>query len=102
MKMYGLRHSLLTWLASEGIDLMTLRTIAGHKKVSTTFDIYIHSTRRHHAKVKDAVSNWSVWRSDRSATDSTVRSSTFRFINVAAPPYVPRAALHLASARQAL
>lgn len=55
MTMYGLRHSLLTWLASEGVDLMTLRTIAGHKRVSTTFDIYVHSTRRHHSKVKDAV-----------------------------------------------
>jgi integrase len=56
MTMYGLRHSLLTWLASEGVDLMTLRTIAGHKRVSTTFDIYVHSTRRHHPKVKEAVS----------------------------------------------
>ena len=57
MTMYGLRHSLLTWLASEGVDLMTLRTIAGHKRVSTTFDIYVHSTRRHHPKVKEAVSD---------------------------------------------
>jgi integrase len=56
MTMYGLRHSLLTWLASEGVDLMTLRTIAGHKRVSTTFDIYVHSTRRHHPRVKEAVS----------------------------------------------
>ncbi|AGL16096.1 tyrosine-type recombinase/integrase [Actinoplanes sp. N902-109] len=56
MTMYGLRHSLLTWLASEGVDPMTLRTIAGHKRVSTTFDIYVHSTRRHHPKVKEAVS----------------------------------------------
>lgn len=56
MTMYGLRHSLLTWLASEGVDLTTLRTIAGHKRVSTTFDIYVHSTRRHHPRVKEAVS----------------------------------------------
>ncbi|OJF10941.1 integrase [Couchioplanes caeruleus subsp. caeruleus] len=55
--MYGLRHSLLTWLASEGVDLTTLRTIAGHKRVSTTFDIYVHSTRRHHPKVKQAISD---------------------------------------------
>ena len=34
MTMYGLRHSLLTWLASEGVDLLTLRTIAGHKRAS--------------------------------------------------------------------
>ncbi len=47
MTMYGLRHSLLTWLPSEGVDLMTLRTIAGHKCVST---------RRYHSKVKKAVS----------------------------------------------
>jgi integrase len=56
MTMYGLRHSVLTWLASEGIDLTTLRTIADHKRVSTTFDIYVHSTRKHHPQVKKAVS----------------------------------------------
>jgi integrase len=57
MTMYGLRHSLLTWLASEGVDLTALRQIAGHKRVSTTFDIYVHNTRKHHPKVKAAVSD---------------------------------------------
>ena len=58
MTMYGLRHSLLTWLASEDIDLATLKSVAGHKKVSTTFDIYVHGTRKHHPKVKKAVTEF--------------------------------------------
>jgi integrase len=52
MTMYGLRHSLLTWLASEGCDLLALRQMAGHKRISTTFDIYVHNSRRHHEPVK--------------------------------------------------
>ena len=55
MTMYGLRHSLLTWLASEDVDVATLQRVAGHKRAGTTFDIYVHGTRKHHGKVKDAV-----------------------------------------------
>ncbi len=56
MTMYGLRHFfLLTWLASEGVNLIALRTIAGHKNVSTTFNFYVHNTRRHHPQVKAVV-----------------------------------------------
>jgi integrase len=53
--MYGLRHSLLTWLASEDVDIATLQRIAGHKRAGTTFDVYVHGTRKHHGKVKEAV-----------------------------------------------
>lgn len=77
MTMYGLRHSLLTWLASEGVDLMTLRTIAGHKRVSTTFDIYVHSTRRHHPRVKEAVSGL-VGREVGPFASHSVSAGTFR------------------------
>ncbi|MDR7277337.1 tyrosine-type recombinase/integrase [Catenuloplanes atrovinosus] len=55
MTMYGFRHSLLTWLASEGVNLIALRTIAGHKNVSTTFNFYVHNTRKHHPQVKAVV-----------------------------------------------
>jgi integrase len=57
MTMYGLRHSLLTWLASEEVGLQTLRQIAGHKRISTTYDIYVHSTRKNYPRVKEAVSD---------------------------------------------
>jgi integrase len=76
MTMYGLRHSLLTWLASEGVDLMTLRTIAGHKRVSTTFDIYVHSTRRHHPKVKETVSDLVGRETGSAASHETVTATT--------------------------
>ncbi|WP_433616746.1 tyrosine-type recombinase/integrase [Dactylosporangium sp. CA-139114] len=53
---HGLRASLLTWLASEGIDLEALRNIAGHKHVTTTYKFYVKQTTRHFAAVKAAVS----------------------------------------------
>jgi site-specific recombinase XerD len=51
----GLRHSLLTLLASEGIDLEALRQIAGHKRIATTFELYVHATRKHHGAVRAVV-----------------------------------------------
>ncbi|WP_167517314.1 tyrosine-type recombinase/integrase [Micromonospora orduensis] len=36
MTMHGMRHSLLTLLATEGVDLAALRTMAGHTSVTTT------------------------------------------------------------------
>jgi integrase len=42
-------------LASEGIDLDALRQIAGHKHISTTFDLYVHANRKHHGAVRAVV-----------------------------------------------
>lgn len=58
MTPHGLRHSLLTLLATEGIDLEGLRQIAGHKRISTTFDVYVHHTRKHHEPVKKVVTGF--------------------------------------------
>ena len=46
MNLYGatahaLRHTYLTMLAGEGVDLKTLQTIAGHSSFKTTMDIYV-------------------------------------------------------------
>ncbi|WP_432983327.1 tyrosine-type recombinase/integrase [Dactylosporangium sp. CA-233914] len=55
---HGLRHSLLTLLASEGVDLEALRNIAGHKRIQTTYDLYVHVTRKHHPAVRAAVTSF--------------------------------------------
>ncbi|MFG3602666.1 tyrosine-type recombinase/integrase [Micromonospora chersina] len=55
MTMHGLRHSLLTLLATEGVDLAALRTMAGHASVTTTMNVYVHATRRHHEPVRQIV-----------------------------------------------
>ena len=38
---HSLRHTYLTMLAGEGVDLKTLQTIAGHANIQTTKDIYV-------------------------------------------------------------
>ncbi|MEV0806300.1 hypothetical protein [Micromonospora sp. NPDC050200] len=42
----------MTWAATlsatEGVDLAALRTTAGYASVSTTMNVYVHATRRHH------------------------------------------------------
>ena len=38
---HALRHTYLTMLAGEGVDLKTLQTIAGHSSFKTTMDIYV-------------------------------------------------------------
>jgi integrase len=58
LQMYSLRHSILTLLGSSNIDLNTLRVVAGHKKVSTTFNFYIHPTTRHFAHVRAVTSSF--------------------------------------------
>lgn len=55
MTMHGLRHSLLTLLANEGLDLAALTHVAGHAQVSTTMDVYVHNTTTHHEPVRRIV-----------------------------------------------
>lgn len=55
MTMHGLRHSMLTLLATEGVDLAALKTMAGHKSVTTTLNVYVHATRKHHEPVRRIV-----------------------------------------------
>ncbi|MDG4796884.1 site-specific integrase [Micromonospora sp. WMMD1082] len=55
MTMHGLRHSLLTLLANEGLELAALKGVAGHAQVSTTMDVYVHGTRTHHEPVRRIV-----------------------------------------------
>ncbi|HEY0700820.1 MAG TPA: tyrosine-type recombinase/integrase [Micromonospora sp.] len=53
--MHGLRHSLLTLLANEGLELAGLTNLAGHAQVSTTMDVYVHNTTAHHEPVRRIV-----------------------------------------------
>ncbi|MET8352698.1 tyrosine-type recombinase/integrase [Micromonospora sp. NPDC005206] len=55
MTMHGLRHSLLTLLANQGLELAGLTHLAGHAQVSTTMDVYVHSTTAHHEPVRRIV-----------------------------------------------
>jgi Site-specific recombinase XerD len=55
MTMHGLRHSLLTLLATEGLELAGLTHLAGHAQVSTTMDVYAHGTTAHHEPVRRIV-----------------------------------------------
>lgn len=42
--LHDLRHSAATYLASEGAEMRSIQKILGHKKLSTTQDVYIHAT----------------------------------------------------------
>ncbi|WFE47567.1 site-specific integrase [Verrucosispora sp. WMMD1129] len=55
MTMHGLRHSLLTLLATEGLELSALKGVAGHAQVATTMDVYVHHTTAHHEPVRRIV-----------------------------------------------
>jgi integrase len=51
---HGLRHSMLTLLAASNLDLATLRYVAGHKTIHTTYNLYVHANRTHHTAVTTA------------------------------------------------
>lgn len=55
LTIHGLRHSLLTFLAAEGMSLTGLRSVAGHKHAMTTLNLYTHATTRHHPAMRHAV-----------------------------------------------
>ncbi|QGL51293.1 hypothetical protein GCE86_08730 [Micromonospora terminaliae] len=58
MTTHGPRRSLLTLLATEGVDLTALRTMAGRASVTTTINVYVHATRRHHVPVRRIVGDF--------------------------------------------
>ncbi|MFG1918183.1 hypothetical protein [Micromonospora sp. NPDC048898] len=53
--MHGLRHSLLTPLANEGLELAALKGVARRAQMETTTDVYGHGTTRHHEPVRRIV-----------------------------------------------
>jgi integrase len=53
---HGLRHSMLTLLAASNLDLATLRYVAGHKTIHTTYNLYVHANRTHHPAITTATS----------------------------------------------
>ncbi|HAN20476.1 MAG TPA: hypothetical protein DCP51_02175 [Clostridiales bacterium] len=40
--MHSLRHTFATTLIRKGIDIKIISNLLGHRKISTTYDIYIH------------------------------------------------------------
>lgn len=42
--MHYLRHNYCTMLFEQNVDLMTVKTLAGHEKIETTLEIYTHYT----------------------------------------------------------
>ena len=46
MTVHGLRHSNISLMLSQGVDLITAARRAGHAKPSTTANIYAHALRR--------------------------------------------------------
>ncbi|WP_245854734.1 hypothetical protein [Micromonospora wenchangensis] len=40
------------------MDLAAQRTMAGHASVTTTMNIYVHATRRHHEPVRQIVGDF--------------------------------------------
>ena len=51
LSVHKLRHTCLTLLLQEGVDLVTLKEIAGHEHLSTT-EIYLHVTQK---EVRNAI-----------------------------------------------
>lgn len=45
LSIHKLRHTCLTLLLQQGVDLVTLKQIAGHENISTT-EIYLHVTQK--------------------------------------------------------
>lgn len=43
MRLYDLRHSALSILADQQVDPKIIQELAGHSKIQTTYDTYIHS-----------------------------------------------------------
>ncbi|EEP72886.1 hypothetical protein MCAG_03213 [Micromonospora sp. ATCC 39149] len=43
LRFHDLRHSYITWLATDGVPVNVVRRVVGHEKASTTPDRYTHT-----------------------------------------------------------
>ncbi|MEV5768826.1 tyrosine-type recombinase/integrase [Micromonospora sp. NPDC052213] len=92
MTMHGLRYSLLTLLATEGVDLAALRTMAGHASVTTTMNVYVHTTPAA-PRAGAADRRGLPWRrpaGGRRAVGGPVQHSGRRASGIGSPPAVDR------------
>jgi len=46
LKFHGLRHSNISWLIAEGVDIATVSRRAGHANIATTMSIYTHALQK--------------------------------------------------------
>ena len=53
---HGLRHTFATRCIELGMDIKTLSEILGHSNVSTTMNIYVHSTELQKVKQMELLS----------------------------------------------
>lgn len=54
---HGLRHSHASYLVEKNVPIKHIQERLGHKKISTTLDVYVHTQKAHHhetAKVFDS------------------------------------------------
>ena len=57
MTVHGLRHSNISIMLSQGVDLITAARRAGHAKPSTTADIYAHALRKPDEAAADKIND---------------------------------------------
>lgn len=55
LKFHGLRHTYASTLITNGADVKTVSTMLGHSTVSTTLDIYTHSTLESRRKCVETI-----------------------------------------------
>lgn len=55
IKFHGLRHTYASTLITNGADVKTVSTMLGHSTVSTTLDIYTHSTLESRRKCAETI-----------------------------------------------
>ena len=56
-RVHDLRHSHISWLIHEGIDMYRIQAQAGHESIKTTVDRYGHLFKRDDADIKAAASS---------------------------------------------
>lgn len=54
---HGLRHTITTLMLINGVDIKTVSGRLGHKKISTTLDIYAHYVKQADEKASQVIDN---------------------------------------------